>query len=233
MKPANKKRQGDPSLAVAYIRVSTQDQNLGPAAQRNAITQWAAANNVTVVSWRVDQGYSGALELDCRPGLLGVLEDLRAFSAGLVIVAKLDRLARDTFVACSIERAIKQCGGAKVVSAEGNNEDSASGAFMRQLLLATAQYERALIVGRTRSALAVKKARGEYVGNAPFGYEVGADGRTLVPNPREQTTLQILLKMRADGLSYRQIQHQAGQVSRTGRMLTLKSLYQILSRPQV
>ena len=45
------KRAGNPTQAVAYIRVSTEDQHLGTEAQRAAITRWATLNGVTVVEW--------------------------------------------------------------------------------------------------------------------------------------------------------------------------------------
>jgi len=43
-------RQTDPTLAVAYIRVSTDDQNLAPEAQRASIDAWAARQGCPQVS---------------------------------------------------------------------------------------------------------------------------------------------------------------------------------------
>ena len=40
-----------------------------------------------------------------------------------------------------------------------------------------------------KSALAVKKARGEMTGAAPYGYRVAEDGKTLVPDEREAAVL--------------------------------------------
>ena len=47
---------------MAYIRVSTEDQALGPEAQRAAIENWAARQGVQVLSWHIDQGVGGAPE---------------------------------------------------------------------------------------------------------------------------------------------------------------------------
>jgi len=47
-------RPGNARLAVAYLRVSTEDQKLGPEAQRAAIEPWAAREGVQVAAWHVD-----------------------------------------------------------------------------------------------------------------------------------------------------------------------------------
>ena len=42
--------------AIAYLRVSTEDQNLGPEAQAASIEKWCATNGVTLVATFQDQG---------------------------------------------------------------------------------------------------------------------------------------------------------------------------------
>ena len=49
-------KNGSPLVAVAYVRVSKDDQKLGPEAQRASIEAWAAREGVRVASWHVDQG---------------------------------------------------------------------------------------------------------------------------------------------------------------------------------
>jgi len=90
-----KRNTTDPRVAVAYFRASTDDQHLSPDAQRAAVVAWAAREGVTVVSWHVDQGVSGAADLADRPALAAALGALCAHGAGLLVVAKRDRLARD------------------------------------------------------------------------------------------------------------------------------------------
>ena len=50
---------GDPNVVVAYVRVSTDEQKIGPEAQRAAIEAWARAAGVQVVAWHEDLGVSG------------------------------------------------------------------------------------------------------------------------------------------------------------------------------
>jgi len=218
---------------VAYIRVSTAEQHLGPEAQRRSIETWAAANGIQVIAWHVDQGVTGGSDLDDRPGLAAALAELRLLGAGLLVVAKRDRLARDVYIAATIERAVDH-GGARVVCADGvGNGETPADAFMRTILDAAAAYERALIRGRTRSALAVKKARGELVGAVPYGFRLRENGRTLEENAEEQHVLGRLREMRGGGLSFRAIRSEAtrlGMVSRHGRPFSLRAVYLMASR---
>ena len=57
-----RKKLADPALAVAYLRVSTDDQKLGPEIQRDQIGRWAAANGVAVLSWHFDEGEQAVVE---------------------------------------------------------------------------------------------------------------------------------------------------------------------------
>ncbi len=183
-------RQTDSALAVAYIRVSTDDQNLGPDAQRASIAAWAARQGVRVAAWFTDKGVSGGKAVEDRPALLESLQALRTHRAGLLVAAKRDRIARDVVVAATVER-LAQDAGARVVTADGvSAEDTPEGMLMRNLMDAFASYERAVIRSRTKAALAVKRARGERLGgDVPVGYRV--EGRNLVASEDEQVAASI------------------------------------------
>jgi DNA invertase Pin-like site-specific DNA recombinase len=206
-----------PRLAVAYLRVSTDEQALGPEAQRAALTRWAASAGVEIVAWHEDLGVSGGAVLDKRPGLLAALADLGARGAGLLAVAKRDRLTRgDVLAGAMIERMACRA-GARIVSAAGEGTDGEhadpAAQLMRRMFDAFAEYERALIGQRTRAALGVKRARGERVGALPLGRTVGADGVALVENPAEARAVELVHALRAEGLSVRGI---ADELNRRG-----------------
>ena len=195
----------DTLAAVAYLRVSTDEQHLGPEAQRAAIEAWATREGVTVVAWHTDAGVSGAAEIARRPGLVAAIAALREHGAGVLIVAKRDRLARDVMAAAMIER-MSADAGARVVSAAGEGTDASdpSAMLMRRLVDAFAEYERAMIAARTSAALQVKRTRGESTGEAPYGWQTGEGGR-LVPNATEQAVIARVRALRASGLSMRAI----------------------------
>ena len=186
------KNTTDPKLAVAYLRVSLDEQELGPDAQRAMIETWAAKEGIQVVAWHVDEICS-VTPLEERPGLSEALVALQQTHAGVLAVARRDRLSRDPVLTGMIERLVER-GGARLMAANGaGNGDKAEDILMRRMVDAFAEYERALIRMRTKQAMAVKKARGEPVGCAAVGFtystvDVGTaqERKVLVPEPREQ-----------------------------------------------
>lgn len=190
--------------AIAYVRVSTADQaesGAGLAAQRAAIETFAKANGLTVTAWHEDAGISGAADLEDRPALMAALGELRRGMA--FIVAKRDRVARDTFTALVIEKAVSRK-GAVILSADNlGNGDGPADEFMRSILNATATFERSLIRSRTKAAMAAKRAAGQRVGEIPFGWDL-VSGR-LVENAAEQKVIAAILDCRKAGMSLRQI----------------------------
>ena len=123
----------------------------------------------------------------------------------MLLVAKRDRLARDVMIAAMVERLTEREGG-MVLSADGvGNGDGPAAEFMRNMMAAFAQYERALIRSRTRAALAVKQRRGHRTGGVPYGYQLAEDGVELTPDAVEQAVLCWMQELRTEGLSIRQI----------------------------
>ena len=208
-----------PRRVVGYLRVSTDDQALGPVAQREALARWCAANGAELVAVFADLGVSGGAPLDRRPELLAALDALEAHGAGVLLVAKRDRLARDPVVAAMIEAAAERV-GARVASAAGEGEGADPTAIlMRRIVDAFAEYERLMIRARTRAALGVKKARGERVGSVPYGFRLAADGVHLEADPAEARAVELVRSLRAEGLSLRAIGERlaaAGCVPRGG-----------------
>jgi site-specific DNA recombinase len=228
-----KRRAGDPGVAVAYVRVSTEDQRLGPEAQRAAVELWAAREGIRVAAWCVDQGVSGAKPVEARPALLSAIAALGEHGAGLLLVAKRDRIARDVVIAATAER-LAADKGARLVSAAGEgNGDTPADQFMKTVIDGAAQYERGLIRARTKAALAAKKAKGERVGVIPFGYRVADDGARLEQDPHEQAVLATVFELRDAGLTQHSIVAELalrGVVSRRGRPLAQPQVCRLLAR---
>jgi len=179
-----------------------------------------------------DHGISGGADLDNRLGLIAALGELRALGAGVLVVAKRDRLARDVYVAATIERALAQT-RARVVTADGTaNGDTPADAFMRTILDGAAAYERALIRARTRGALAAKRARGERTGALPYGFVLASDGTRLVEEPAEQAVLAVVRDLRRAGLSIRAIVAELAArqlVSRAGRSFAPTQIHRMVA----
>ena len=199
-----KRVAADPTKAVAYLRCSTERQDLSPDAQRAAVIRWATAQGVTVVAWHEDLGLSGGTPLEERPGLLAAIDAVRANGAGVLIVAKRDRLARDVLTAALVERLCER-EGARIQAADGaGNGEGPEAQLLRGIVDLFAQYERAVIRARTKAALAVKKARGERTGGVPLGRVVAEDGELTV-HEAERAAVERARALRGEGKSLRQI----------------------------
>ena len=187
---------------IAYRRVSHEEQaesGLGLEAQSAAIEKHLGhAPDMDFT----DEGISGS-RAD-RPGLLAALESLKR--GDVLIVAKRDRLARDVFLSCWIEKECKKRGASIAsVAGEGTDSDEPAAVLMRRMVDAFSEYERLIIGQRTSAAMQRKRARGETTGNAPYGYRVSTDGIHLEANPDEQAVIQIIIELRQAGYSTRAI----------------------------
>ena len=151
-------------LIVAYIRVSTSQQGrsgLGIEAQRASLARFAAEAGYEIVAEFVEvETGKGSDALDRRPQLAAALAKARGARCP-VAVAKLDRLSRDVhFVSGLMAHRVPF-----VVAELGPDVDP----FVLHLYAALAEKERALISGRTKSALAAAKAKGVKLGNPQIG----------------------------------------------------------------
>ena len=166
--------------------------------------------------------------IEQRPALGAALANLRALGAGVLVVAKRDRIARDVVIAAMVARSAA-VSGARIVSAAGEGNGNTPGdQFMRTIIDGAAEYERALIRARTKAALAVLRARGESTGAPPYGFRLGEDGKRLEPDPKEHETLVAVRELRAAGLSFRAITREAearGLLGRTGRKFTIQAIF--------
>lgn len=141
---------------VAYYRVSTDRQGqsgLGLEAQRAAVQ--AHGGEIASEYVEVESGAKSK-----RPQLAAALAECERTGATL-IVAKLDRLARDAKLILQLVDA-----GARVKFLDLPDIDTSGplGRFMLTILASVAELERGLISKRTKAALAAKSARGHKLG---------------------------------------------------------------------
>jgi DNA invertase Pin-like site-specific DNA recombinase len=221
----------DPGTVIGYVRASTGRQELGPQAQRVALKDWCQEHKATLVAVHEDRGVSGSTPIDHRPGLLAAFDGLRARGAGVLLVARRDRLARDPLVALMAER-LAERSGAMVCSADGQgNGHGPEGELMRRVLDAVAQFERSLIRLRIRSALEVKRRRGEKLGGrVPYGYRLARDRRRLEPYQPEQRVIDRAKALRASGMPLRSVARaleEEGHMPRSGRKWHQQSILRI------
>lgn len=180
---------------VGYIRVSTEEQaqsGLGLEAQERVLRAYCDAKGVALDGLLVDAGCSGK-DLN-RPGMAELLRRVRERRVRTVITAKIDRLSRRVIDTLHIVETLHKHDAAIVFVQEAIDTTSAAGKAMLTVIAAFAEMERNYISERTRSALATKKARGERLGNPPFGVLAG-----------EEVVRAAARELRTQGLSLRAI----------------------------
>jgi len=187
--------------AIGYIRVSTNEQakeGISLRHQEAKIKAYAALHEMELIEVVRDEGLS-AKTMDKRPGVIKVVESVKAGKADMVIIYKLDRMFRNTAEALGVSQELNERGIALHSVTEKLDTQSAMGKFFFTIMAAAAEMERNLISERTRDALRHKKASGEVFNHAPYGYDI--KDRKLIPNEKEQTVIARVLTSRDDKMS--------------------------------
>ena len=192
--------------ATAYIRVSTEGQvtdGVSMSAQRAKIEAWCFANDIVLGQVFVDAGISGK-RADNRPQLQAALDTV-CNDGGVLVVYSLSRLARSTKDTIIIGERLDKAGADMVSLSEKIDTTSAAGKMVFRMLAVMAEFERDQISERTCSAMAHKKAQGQRVGTVPFGYDLSADGVTLVENADQLRAIELIHSLKDSGYSLRAI----------------------------
>lgn len=148
-------RQTAPREAVAYYRVSTAKQGrsgLGLEAQQAAVTRLAAERGLTVTH-EFTEIESGRKKNRAQ---LEAALDLCRRTGAVLLIAKLDRLARNVALVSAIMDS-----DAPFLAADMPDADRTT----LHVMAALAEREALLISQRTKAALAARKARGLPLGN--------------------------------------------------------------------
>jgi DNA invertase Pin-like site-specific DNA recombinase len=138
---------------VSYLRVSTKEQGLGIDAQRAVVRAYCKAQSARIVS-EYEEKESG--KRDDRPALGKAIADARKWKAVLV-VAKLDRLSRDTHFITGLLKSDVEFHFCDLPQANK---------MLLHIMASVAEGEREMISARTKAALAQAKARGVKLGGA-------------------------------------------------------------------
>jgi len=141
-------------MLIGYMRVSKQDGSQCLDLQRDALIEAGVAPE------RIYKDLASGRK-DARPGLEACLKSLQPKNT--LVVWKLDRLGRDLkHLISTVDNLRKQDVGFKVISGTGAQIDTSTsnGRLCFGIFAALAEFERELIIERTRAGLAAARARG-------------------------------------------------------------------------
>ena len=231
---------------VGYVRVSTEEQareGLSLDAQRERLAAYATAHGAVLVSVEADEGQSGSIAPERRPGLARALARVRRGEADGIAAVKLDRLSRVTRHVLDLLDTAQKAGWRIVSVEEHLDTRSAVGEFTTTILAGLAQMERKLIGERTREAMRQIAREGRVrSGRLPFGYRtrrnpdstraVAGDRSPLIEHKDEQLLLRGMRDLRARGLGARRIARELNSKRpnpRTGRPWTPSAVQKLLA----
>src|SRR5205085_10877002 len=124
------------------------------------------------------------------PGLRAAIDSVEGGNAGVLVVAKLDRLSRSLIDFAGIMDRSRRKGWHVTALDIGVDTSTPQGEMVASVMATFAQFERRLIGLRTKEALAVKRSQGVRLGRPPV--------------VRDAVILEILL-LREQGCSYCEI----------------------------
>jgi DNA invertase Pin-like site-specific DNA recombinase len=179
-------------LALGYVRVSTLEQaNEGASleAQRAAITRTAETLGYRLEI--LEEAGQSAKSTRNRPQIRHALDRLNKGEAAALIAQRLDRVVRSMLDFVHMKAAADKKGWEFIFTDTPSLDPrSPSGALMLNMTAAFAQFERELIIERTREGLAQRKLEGVIL------------GRRSMQAPE---TLSQIVHLRTAGKSYRAI----------------------------
>ena len=224
---------------IAYYRVSTKqqgDSGLGMEAQKAAVEAYAKQTGARIVA-SYSEVESGKLAE--RPQLLKALAHAKRSKATLV-VAKLDRLARNVAFLSALMRA-----GVDFIACDNAHANK----LTIHILAAVAEDEAERISARTKAALTAAKARGVKLGSARPGHWEGreearksglARGRIVAAKVVSQAAVEAyadlrpsMIDMRANGMTLTGIAEKLnaeGHTTRRGKPWNPVQVSRVLER---
>ena len=225
-----------------YVRVSTEEQakeGVSLAAQEAKLLQYCELFGHEPVAVFSDAGVSAKAwgkslddTLAVRPGLARMIQALESGEVEGVLIAKLDRLTRsgrdlnELLTRYFIQRFHL------ISMGESVDTNSAGGRLVLNVLISVAQWEREVIIERTRDAMSFKRAKGERLnGVVPYGWQVVEKRLARCTEGEEYETVKRMQAMRKAGQSLQEIADQLndeGTYTRKGREWSRKTVNDVL-----
>lgn len=144
-------------MRIGYARTSTLDQKAGLEAQeRDLLLAGCERLFIEQVS---------SVDVVARVKLAEVLDFVR--DGDVLVVTKLDRLARSVAHLLDVLGALNAKGASLVIIGMGIDTSTPTGKLMLTILGGIAEFERGIMLERQREGIAKAKAEGKYKGRKP------------------------------------------------------------------
>lgn len=154
---------------IGYARTSTLEQVAGYEAQVRELEAAGVQRMFKEQLSSVDA---------TRPELDAAIDFIR--EGDVLVVTKIDRLARSVGNLVDIERRLRTKGASLRVLDPGIDTGTSIGRLLLNMVAAIAQFEREIMLERQREGIAKAKRDGKYKGRKPTAREKSEDALTLL-----------------------------------------------------
>ncbi|TBL77414.1 recombinase family protein [Paenibacillus thalictri] len=226
--------------AALYIRVSSEEQVEGYSidAQLDALREYCRFRRITVLKEYVDAGRS-AKSIEGRPALQELLHDAAQGRFQIVMVWKLNRLARNLKDLLHMLKVFNKHNVSIQSLTEDIQTDTAMGNFLVQMLGAAAELERAQICENVQLTVQNRNQQGKWnSGNMVLGYRWHKNPKQGQPQleivKEEAQLVRTIFEMYAGGLGLKAITNRLnaeGFKTKKGLTFCIAAVRGILANP--
>lgn len=159
--------------AFIYVRVSTEEQKkhgLSVDSQLQALQEYCKENNIEVYDVYNDAGRSAHASYKKRKELLRLIQDSQQHKADIILFTRLDRWFRSIEDYYEVMAQIPDDIPWQTIW-EDYETVTSSGRFKVNIMLSIAQAEAERTSEKIKDTFEYKRAKGDYVGSAPYGYK--------------------------------------------------------------
>lgn len=215
---------------VAYVRVSTQDQQT-IANQVEKIRSYCDLHDHELIEVFSDHGLS-AKNAD-RPGLRRAIKASTSNGVDGLVITKLDRLSRSVRDWSEICDLFNRREKALLSVFDHIDTSTAKGRMVINLFATIAQWEREEIAERTKTSMDYLRRQGRRIGlHAAYGYKIDPDDSTrVIPCSQEQAILDTIRELRATGMNYSQVAaalNADGHMNRAGNPFNKSGVWRLV-----
>lgn len=161
-----------------YVRVSRDDQTTENQARE--LRQWAKNAGHEIVKVYTDHGISGAKGRDKRPAFDAMLKAAVRREFDVLAVWSSDRLGRSLPHLVEVLQTIQGTGTGLYIHTQALDTTTPSGRAMFGMLGVFAEFEREMIVERTKAGLARAKAAGKVLGRPKVAADLERKAKAML-----------------------------------------------------
>lgn len=227
-----------------YARVSTTEQaeeGYSIDEQTRLLTEWCNQHGYIVYKEYVDRGISGK-SIAVRPALQQLLMDAKKKEFDIVVVWKMNRLARNILDLLQIVNLLEQKNIAFRSLSEHHETATPTGKLQFHMMAAIAEFERGNIAENVKMGMLARAKEGFWNGGQVLGYdiiEISGENKKrrqtkLVINENEAQTVREIFELYTKGYGYKSIANKVnkgGHRSKRGGLFAINTIRTILSNP--